>query len=198
MSDVNNDSESSKELNKHTFSDWFRVLKDLVLITALFILFIVFIAQPVVVDGTSMLPNLKKSERLLVNKLTYYKYSELQRGDIIVFSTTHNPELTYIKRIVGLPGESIELKNGVDFINGKKLNEPYLDQQYNSSLPTESQKTIDDFHYFVMGDNRDYSSDSRYWGAIPEKLIQGKVVFRFWQPSSIGLISNGNSTISEE
>ena len=175
---------------------WFeslRLLRDIILIIAIFVLFGVFVAQPVVVEGTSMLPELHDGERLLVNKLVYYKiqsvkWGHLERGDIVVFWYPKEPDKSYVKRIIGLPGETVEVRNGVVFIDGKQLNEPYLDLEHNQSLPSHQPRRVDEHYYFVMGDNRDNSSDSRYWGLVPEKYIYGKAFFRYWKPSNMGFL----------
>ncbi|MCU1291056.1 MAG: signal peptidase bacterial type [Acidobacteria bacterium] len=185
---------------------WFesmRLLRDIVLIIAVFILFGVFIAQPVVVEGTSMLPQLHDGERLLVNKLVYYKiqsvsWGHLRRGDIVVFWYPKDPEKSYVKRIIGLPGETVEVRSGIILINGKQLEENYLDTEHNQSLPSFPPRKVDEHYYFVMGDNRDNSSDSRYWGLVPEKYIYGKAFFRYWKPSNAGFLEHGEYNIQEE
>ncbi|MGI8884753.1 MAG: signal peptidase I [Pyrinomonadaceae bacterium] len=180
-----------------------RLLRDIILIIAVFILFGVFVAQPVVVEGTSMLPQLHDGERLLVNKLVYYKigsvgWGHLRRGDIVVFWYPKDPEKSYVKRIVGLPGETVEVRNGVIFIDNQQLNETYLDADHNQSLPSFAPKKVEDHYYFVMGDNRDNSSDSRYWGLVPEKYIYGKAFFRYWKPSNVGFLEHGEYNIQDE
>jgi len=179
-----------------------RLLRDIILIIAVFILFGVFVAQPVVVEGTSMLPQLHDGERLLVNKLVYYKigsvgWGHLQRGDIVVFWYPKDPEKSYVKRIIGLPGENVEVRNGIIFIDGQQLNETYLDTEYNQSLPSFAPRKVDEHYYFVMGDNRDNSSDSRYWGLVPEKYIYGKAFFRYWKPQNIGFLEHGEDNIEK-
>jgi signal peptidase I len=180
-----------------------RLLRDIVLIIAVFILFGVFVAQPVVVEGTSMLPQLHDGERLLVNKLVYYKigsvgWGHLQRGDIVVFWYPKDPEKSYVKRIVGLPGETVEVRNGLILINNKQLEETYIDTEHNQSLPSFAPRKVDEHYYFVMGDNRDNSSDSRYWGLVPEKYIYGKAFFRYWKPSNVGFLEHGKYNIQDE
>jgi len=179
-----------------------RLLRDIILIIAVFILFGVFIAQPVVVEGTSMLPQLHDGERLLVNKLVYYKigsvgWGHLQRGDIVVFWYPKDPEKSYVKRIIGLPGENVEVRNGIIFIDGQQLNETYLDTEHNQALPSFAPRKVDEHYYFVMGDNRDNSSDSRYWGLVPEKYIYGKAFFRYWKPQNIGFLEHGEDNIEK-
>jgi signal peptidase I len=173
-----------------------RLFRDVFLIIVIFVLFGVFAVQPVVVEGTSMLPQLNDGERLLVNKLVYYKiesvsWGHLERGDIVVFWYPKEPDKSYVKRIIGLPGEVVEVRNGKVIVNGGELKEDYLDFEHNQSLPSWPARKVDEHHYFVMGDNRDNSSDSRYWGLVPEKYIYGKAFFRYWRPSSMGFLEHG-------
>ncbi len=182
------------------WSEGIRLIRDIVLIIAVFILLGVFVAQPVVVEGTSMLPQLHDGERLLVNKLVYYKWQSvswghLERGDVVVFWFPNEPEKSYVKRVIGLPEETVEIRNGGVYINGTKLEEPYLEAEHNKSLPTFAPVKVDKHYYYLMGDNRDNSSDSRYWGLVPEKYIYGKAFFRYWQPTQIGFIEHGKYNI---
>lgn len=182
---------------------WFEslgLIRDVILIISVFILFGVFVAQPVVVEGTSMVPQLHNGERLLVNKLVYYNiesfsWGHIERGDVVVFWYPKEPNKSFVKRIIGLPGETVEVRSGVVFINGTQLNEPYLDVEHNQQLPNYTPKVVDEHHYFVMGDNRDNSSDSRVWGLVPEKYIYGKAFFRYWRPSEAGFINKGDANL---
>ncbi len=185
------------------WSESLKLFRDVVLIVAAFVLLGVFVTQPVVVEGTSMLPELHDGERLLVNKLVYYKFKNfswghIERGDVIVFWYPKDPEKSYVKRVIGLPGETVEVKHGKILIDGQELAETYLDAEYNQSLPTFSPKKVDEHYYFVMGDNRDNSSDSRYWGLVPEKYIYGKAFFRYWNPSHIGFLKHGTYNVPDE
>jgi signal peptidase I len=185
-----------RESRQGIWTESLRLIRDIFLIIVVFILFGVFAVQPVVVEGTSMLPQLNDGERLLVNKLVYYKiqsvrWGHLERGDIVVFWFPKEPDKSYVKRIIGLPGELVEVRNGKVFIDGNELKEDYLDIEHNQSLPTFPAKRVEDHHYFVMGDNRDNSSDSRYWGLVPEKYIYGKAFFRYWKPSNMGFLEHG-------
>lgn len=191
-----------RESRQGLWSESLKLLRDVFLIIVVFILFGVFIAQPVVVEGTSMVPQLHDGERLLVNKLIYYKiesvsWGHLERGDIVVFWFPKEPDKSYVKRIIGLPGETVEVRNGKVLIDGRELNETYLDAEYNKSLPTFPPRKVEEHFYFVMGDNRDNSSDSRYWGLVPEKYIYGKAFFRYWQPSNMGFLKHGEYNIEE-
>ncbi len=173
-----------------------RLFRDIFLIIVVFILIGVFAVQPVVVEGTSMLPQLHDGERLLVNKLVYYKiqsvsWGHIERGDIVVFWYPKEPDKSYVKRVIGLPGETIEVRDGRVYVDGRELKEAYLDLEHNQSLPTWPAKRVEDHHYFVMGDNRDNSSDSRYWGLVPEKYVYGKAFFRYWKPQHMGFLEHG-------
>jgi signal peptidase I len=185
-----------KESRQGIWAETLKLVRDIFLIIIVFVLFGVFIAQPVVVEGTSMVPQLHDGERLLVNKLIYYKFKSvswghLERGDIVVFWYPNDPDKSYVKRVIGLPGEKVEIKSGRVFINDRELSENYLDSEHNKNLPNYPPKIVDKHYYFVMGDNRDNSSDSRVWGLVPEKYIYGKAFFRYWRPSSMGFLEHG-------
>jgi signal peptidase I len=191
-----------REARRGLWTESLRLARDIFLIIVVFILLGVFAVQPVVVEGTSMLPQLHDGERLLVNKLIYYKidgvsWGHLERGDIVVFWYPKEPDKSYVKRIIGLPGETVEVRNGKVYIDGNQLEEDYLDSEHNQSLPSFSPRRVEEHHYFVMGDNRDNSSDSRYWGLVPEKYIYGKAFFRYWKPSEIGFLEHGEYDLPE-
>jgi signal peptidase I len=191
-----------RESRQGIWTESLRLARDIFLIIVVFILFGVFAVQPVVVEGTSMFPQLNDGERLLVNKLVYYKiqsvsWGHLERGDIVVFWFPKEPDKSYVKRIIGLPGETVEVRNGKVIIDGQELNEAYLDTEHNASHPSFPAKKVEEHHYFVMGDNRDNSSDSRYWGLVPEKYIYGKAFFRYWRPSNMGFLEHGPYDIND-
>ena len=190
------------ESRQGLWTESLKLLRDIVLIIAVFILLGVFVAQPVVVEGTSMLPQLHDGERLLVNKLVYYKFKSvswghIERGDIVVFWFPNDPDKSYVKRVIGLPGETVEVRGGKVFIDGTQLDESYLDTEHNQTMPNVQPKKVDKHYFFVMGDNRDNSSDSRYWGLVPEKYVYGKAFFRYWKPSNIGFINHGEYNIED-
>src|SRR5215217_7803798 len=166
------------------------LLRDLIFALMIAALVVVFIVQPVKVEGTSMLPRLHDGERIFVNKLIYYGLPELERGDIVVFWFPNDPTKSYIKRVIGLPGETVQLRAGRIFVNGKELQEPYLEHALNVAAADEPPVYVKPHYYFVMGDNRDNSSDSRSWGLVPEKYIYGKALFRYWPLSKAGVISH--------
>lgn len=174
----------------------FKLVRDIFLIIAIFVLAAVFVVQPVVVEGTSMVPMLHDGERLLVNKLIYYKFKDytwghIERGDIVVFWFPNNPNKSYVKRVIGLPGETVEVVNGKVIIDGQELDESYIQADHNQTLASFPPRRVEPHYYFVMGDNRDNSSDSRYWGLVPEKYVYGKAFFRYWKLNSVGFLEHG-------
>jgi signal peptidase I len=172
------------------------LLRDLVFALMVAALVVVFIVQPVKVEGTSMLPRLHDGERIFVNKLIYYdEYGwapKIERGDIVVFWFPDDPSKSYIKRVVGLPGETVEVREGKVLINGSELDEEYLDPRANLSTRSQAPVPVRLNYYFVMGDNRDNSSDSRSWGLVPKKYIYGKALLRYWPPSAASVIHHEN------
>ncbi len=160
-------------------------LRDLALTVLIAIVIVAFVVQPVRVEGTSMLPRLHDGERIFVNKFIY-KFEPIRRGDIVVFWYPNDPSKSFIKRVIGLPGETVSIRRGVVYINGEPLLEPYLDPNLHTREENMPPMYVRAHYYFVMGDNRDSSNDSRQWGLVPEKYIYGKAVFRYWPLSNIG------------
>ncbi len=177
-----------EESRKHFWAESRLLLRDLAFALMIAALVIVFVVQPVKVEGTSMLPRLEDGERIFVNKLIYYGLPELERGDIIVFWYPEDPSKSYIKRLIGLPGETVQVRDGRILINGTELGEPYLDPERNVTTQSLPPVLVRPHYYFVMGDNRDNSSDSRSWGLVPEKYIYGKALFRYWPVSKASVI----------
>jgi signal peptidase I len=153
----------------------------------LFCFFLIsFVAQAFRVQGTSMQPLLSDGERIIVNKFIY-RFRPIERGDVVVFWYPRDPSVSFIKRVVGLPGDTVELRRGILYINSRRVEESYLAPGFrddDSQQPAEVEKG----HYFVLGDHRNSSNDSRNWGDVPEKYIYGKAFFRFWPLSSMGPI----------
>ncbi len=159
-------------------------LRDLVLSVLLAFIVIFFLYQPVQVEGTSMMPRLSNHERILVNKFVY-RFGQIERGDIVVFWFPLDPRKSYIKRVVGLPGEWVSMVDGRVLINGKPLEEPYLPARF-QERETYSPVLVKPGYYYVLGDHRDSSNDSRVWGTVKEELIYGKAVFVYWPFSQFG------------
>ncbi len=162
---------------------WFR---DLLIASAASVLMITFLYQPVRVEGTSMLPRLEDSDRLFINKFVYH-IEAIERGDIVVFRYPRDPEKSYIKRVIGLPGDRIRIAHGQVWLNDKLLPEPYVPQIYRDtrSMP---ETLIPAGTYFMMGDHRSISSDSREFGPVARDLIYGKAVFVYWPAKDAGVL----------
>lgn len=164
------------------------------IVTALvvFVIFYLFLFQPHQVKGNSMLPGFTNGDFLLTNKISY-RFSLPKRGDVVVFKAPRNKNYDYIKRVVALPGEKIALRNGNIYINGSQLDESsYLEKNAYTKggyfLPEESEVVVPPEQYFVAGDNRLHSSDSREWGLVPKKDIIGRAWLRYWPLSKFGFI----------
>lgn len=172
------------------------IVETIVIALSIFLVVYLFFVQPHQVNGQSMVPNFQSGEYLLTDKVSY-RMGNPQRGDIVVFHAppaAHCPEGTgcdFIKRVLAVPGETISLSNSTYFINGQPLAEPYIPADFNT-LPGDFIKgrtaTMGPDEYFVSGDNRPYSSDSRVWGPIPKSAIVGRAFFRYWPVSSMGLL----------
>ena len=194
-----------RETGRGVWSEVGVFVRDILFALTVMVLIGVFVVQPVAVEGTSMLPELHNGERLLVNKLIYYKsdtlkdygFPAIERGDIVVFWFPNNPEQSFVKRVIGLPGETVEIRSGVVYIDGKELKEPYLDPEHNTGHMNLPPKKVDPHYYFVSGDNRDNSYDSRNWGLVPEKYIYGKAMFRYYPLTGFGFIAHGKTEFNE-
>ncbi len=161
-------------------------LRDVVLSTLLAFILIFFFYQPVEVRGSSMLPGIESHERIFVNKFIY-RIEPIHRGDIIVFRYPRDPAKIFIKRVIGLPGDWVSIRGGHVYINGRRLHEPYVPRSYAdpSNYPTVH---VPPHRYYVLGDHRDDSSDSRVWGTVPRRLIIGKAAFAYWPLSEAGAV----------
>ena len=155
-------------------------------------LIIVFVAQSFLVEGSSMEPSFHDGQRLMVEKVSY-RFGEPKRGDVVVFRYPSAPRRKFIKRIIGLPGDEITIKNGFLHINGQRLEEDYINgPTYGTySAPTFGPVLVPDGHYFVLGDNRRNSDDSRYpdVGFVPRKNLVGRALFVYWPLNQISWIS---------
>lgn len=160
---------------------WFR---DIFFAFATAIFIVIFVVQPVKVEGTSMQPHLVDQERIFVNRFIY-RFTEIHRGDIVVFWYPRDTNKSFIKRVLGVPGDEVEIRNGAVYVNGEKVGEPYLKQEFRDN--ESFRKVIVPLgHYFVLGDRRNCSNDSRNWGPVPGELIYGKAIFRYWPMSRVG------------
>ena len=162
------------------------VVKNLFLAIIVVVFIVLFVVQPVRVEGTSMEPQLGDQERVFINKFTYRVFP-IQRGDVVVFHYPEDVSKSFIKRVIALPGESIEVVHGRVFIDGRRLTEEYLSEHSLDAVNISSFKVPEE-SYFVMGDHRIVSNDSRHWGALPAKYIYGKAIFKYWPLNDIGLV----------
>src|SRR5579883_232224 len=167
---------------------WFR---DLVFSVLIAIVMIVFIYQPVKVEGTSMMPTLTNEERIFINKFTYrFGLGGIERGDTVVFWYPGDTSKSYIKRVIGIPGDRIRVDQGQVYVNGQALVEDYVPQDYRdySSWHDGQEQVVPEGCYLVLGDHRNQSSDSRMWGYVPRENIYGKAVFVYWPLDKIGRV----------
>ena len=189
---------TTTEFQKSTAREYF----ESILVAVILALFVrTFVFQAFKIPTGSMKPNLLVGDHLLVNKFIFAPAAtplerallpmrDIQRGDIIVFKFPEEPERDFIKRVIGLPGETLELKNQTISINGTPLTEPYANYQFPPAAEVEEGSqdlrrrygpvTVPAGHYFMMGDNRDDSQDSRYWGFLPQSYIKGRALFIYW------------------
>ena len=159
-------------------------LRDLLISATVSVLIILFLYQPVRVEGTSMLPRLEDHDRLFINKFVYH-ITSIERGDVVVFHYPRDPEKSYIKRVIALPGDKLQIDHGKVWLNGKPLPESYVPDAYRDER-SYSEMVVPDDSYFMMGDHRSISSDSREFGPVDRDLIYGKAVFVYWPAKDVG------------
>ncbi|MFC0271274.1 signal peptidase I [Metabacillus herbersteinensis] len=178
---------------KNELFEWIKALAIAVLLAAVIRY---FLFAPIVVDGLSMMPTLQNHDRMIVNKFSY-KIGNPDRFDIVVFHATEDKD--YIKRVIGLPGDSVEYKDDTLYINGKAYEKPYLEEykqelidgQLTDDFTLEGitdQAIVPDGHLFVMGDNRRYSKDSRHIGTVPISEVMGETSLIYWPLTDIKLV----------
>ncbi len=161
-------------------------LRDLVVSVVAAIFIITFLYQPVRVEGTSMLPRLEDQDRLFINKFVY-RFTAIERGDVVVFHYPRDPEKSYIKRVIALPGDRLRIDHGTVWLNGKPLTEDYVPEEYRDSV-SYAEVVVPEGAYFMMGDHRCISSDSRTFGPVERSLIYGKAVFVLWPAKDAGTV----------
>ncbi|ERN41556.1 signal peptidase I [Rubidibacter lacunae KORDI 51-2] len=175
-------------------SFWTELLRTLGIAVVLAMGIRTFIAEARWIPSESMIPTLEVNDRLIVEKVGYY-FHEPDRGDVVVFQPTdalkrNNYREAFIKRIIGLPGEEVVVRNGRVFVNGEALSEDYIEE---APLYTYGPKSVPEGQYFVLGDNRNASYDSHAWGFVPRENIIGRAAVRFWPLGRLGgLESSGN------
>jgi signal peptidase I len=167
--------------------------RDLAVALGLAIVVMIFLYQPVKVEGTSMNPLLSDQERIFINKFIY-RFEPIERGDVVVFWYPLDRSKSFIKRVVGLPGEKIEVRSGHLYVNEEELSDQYVPTGYlDGSNYGPRQIPADSF--FVLGDHRDSSNDSRVFGPVPRSFIYGKAVFAYWPVDHFGSLAS-TTTVS--
>lgn len=172
---------------------FFGELLQTVLIAGVLFLGVNLLTARIRVEGISMEPSLHEGQFVVVNRIAY-RWSEAERGDIIVFRFPLNPSRRFIKRVVGLPGNTVAIRGGGVYIDGQVLDEPYL-----AATPRyDGEWVIGPGEVFVLGDNRNNSSDSQNWGPLPIEEIIGKAVLIYWPPSEAGIIPHYDLAVAAE
>jgi len=164
-------------------SSW---LRDLLFSIVVSFLIITFLYQPVRVEGTSMMPELHDQERLFINKYAY-RFEPVRREDVVVFLYPRDHQKSYIKRVIAVPGDTVRIDDGEVYVNGKAIAEPYVPSEYQDER-SYPQISLAANQYFVMGDHRSISSDSREFGPVDRSLIYGKAVFVYWPLDKLGVV----------
>jgi signal peptidase I len=177
------ESHSIRKSRRSSFALWVR---DVSVSAVASVLFILFLYQPVRVEGTSMMPRLENHDRLFINKFVYH-LEAINRGDVVVFHYPLDPTKSYIKRVIGLPGDRIRISDGRVWLNGKMLREAYVPARYRDDDSMAAMVVPKD-SYFVMGDHRSISSDSRAFGPVERSLIYGKAEFIYWPAKDAGVV----------
>lgn len=165
------------------FNSWSR---DLFLSVLVILFIILFLYQPVKVEGGSMEPGLEDQERIFINKLVY-RWESISRGDIVVFRYPRDPRKSFIKRVIGLPGDRVRISFGHVYLNGRAIEEPYVPEDY---LDTRSypETIVPPDSYYMLGDHRSMSNDSREFGPVQRAYIYGKAVFGYWPVDKLGVL----------
>jgi signal peptidase I len=159
-------------------------LRDLIISLAISAFIIIFLYQPVKVEGTSMMPSLDDQERIFVNKFVY-RWEPIERGDIVVFRYPRDPSKSYIKRVIGVPGDQIRIDGGQVYVNGRAVDEDYVPPAY-ADERSYPEILVPPHSYFMLGDHRSMSNDSRDFGPVKEGYIFGKAVFGYWPMDKLG------------
>ena len=161
------------------------IIETIILALVLFVA-INFLTARIRVDGSSMEPNFHDGDYVIVNRMAY-RLGDIQRGDVIVFPYPLEPEDDYIKRVIGLPGDRVAIYGGAIYVNGQPLIEPYIAEQPRSDL---AEFIVPEGYVYVMGDNRNESSDSRSWGPLKIDEIIGRAIFRYWPFTNMGVVEH--------
>ncbi len=186
------------DLAKKIATFFLDAIETVVIALAIFVVIYLFLIQPHQVKGNSMHPNFIDGEYILTDKISY-RFRPPQRGDVVVFKAPKDHEIDFIKRIIGLPGEVVKVSGGFIYVNDKQLPETYLPKDYvakpGSFLTSDQNAIVPPGNYFVLGDNRSHSSDSREWGFVKKEEIIGRAWFRYWPISQLGFVPKVKYTL---
>ena len=170
--------------------------RDLLIAIGLALVIIIFLYQPVKVEGTSMAPLLSDQERIFINKFVY-RFEPIERGDVVVFWYPLDRSKSFIKRVIALPDEVVQIRSGVVYVDGKALAEAYVPPLYEDLIDYGPVRVTGEM-YFVMGDHRISSNDSRVFGPVPSRFIYGRAVFAYWPVDHFGSLSSSSSAEAKE
>ena len=188
MPEVGNSPPSAPAANQEPVSRPLPVVavwaRDLLVSLAISAFIIIFLYQPVKVEGTSMMPGLEDQERIFVNKFVY-RWEPIERGDIVVFRYPRDTSKSYIKRVIGVAGDRVRIENGQVYVNDQAVDEDYVPSEY-ADARSYAEVTVPTHSYFVLGDHRTMSNDSRDFGPVNERYIYGKAVFGYWPMEKVG------------
>jgi len=176
--------EASKQSSAHPLPVVAVWARDLLVSLAISAFIIIFLYQPVKVEGTSMMPGLEDQERIFVNKFVY-RWEPIERGDIIVFRYPRDTSKSYIKRVIGTAGDRIRIENGQVYVNGQAIDEEYVPSDY-ADARSYGEIVVPRDSFFVLGDHRTMSNDSRDFGTVNERFVYGKAVFGYWPMDKLG------------
>ncbi len=170
-----------KKIEKKVKPMWRELIETVVSAGIIAFIIITFIGQVTVVKGASMQDTLFNRERLICNKIVY-RLTEPERGEIVIFKPPVNQNYNYIKRVIAVEGDRVKIVDGIVYLNGEKLEEDYVEHRSHETMP---EVTVPENSYFVLGDNRSNSSDSRFWGFVPEENIIGRASLVFWPVTKV-------------
>ena len=170
-------------MQKSSFHIW---LRDIAIPLVALVFIITVLYQPVRVEGTSMQPGLRDQDRLFIEKF-FFRFEDIKRGDVVVFHYPRDPEQSYIKRVIGLPGDLIFIRQGRVFVNNLPIDEPYVPHRFRDTV-SMGEMIVPPGEYFVMGDHRSISSDSRSFGPVDRSFIYGKAEFIYWPADNVGVV----------
>jgi signal peptidase I len=173
--------EPQRSRTTHFLGRWVR---DILISLGVSAFFIIFLYQPVKVEGTSMMPTLEDQERVFINKFVY-RLEPIQRGDVVVFRYPRDTSKSYIKRVIAIPGDRVQIEDGLVYVNGRQIAETYVPQMY-EDVRSYPETVVPARSYFVLGDHRNLSNDSRDFGPVDESYIYGKAVFGYWPVAKVG------------